>query len=72
MWRINLGRHKNGSLVFIAQPFNILPDIIAGLGVQANRGFIQEKQAGAVEQSPHDFQPAAHPTGVSLDQAVFM
>ncbi len=50
---------------------NILPEVVAGLGVETECRFVEEKDRGVVEQSPGNLEAPAHAAGERLDNVVF-
>ena len=49
---------------------DIFPDVPPGLGVQTQRGLVQEQDVGMVHQASGDLQPPLHPARVVLQENV--
>ena len=58
-----VGGHQHGDLPLGAQPAEIGPDALAGLGVEPDRRLVEQQDLGIVDQRPGDLEPALHARG---------
>ena len=49
---------------------DVLPEMVAGLRVKAERGFIEKEHRRVVEKAAGDLKAAPHPAGECLDDII--
>ena len=49
---------------------DVVPEVVAGLGVKAERGFIEEEDRRVVEKAAGDLKAPPHPAGEGLDNII--
>ena len=59
--------HQHGDVLFVAQHLQILPQIAAGAGIEARGRFIEQQNAGMMQQAFREFDAALHASGKSFD-----
>ena len=65
-----VGGEENGDVFGLVHVADVVPDMVAGLGVEAERGFVEEEDVGVVEQTAGDFETAFHAAGVAFGEVV--
>ena len=65
-----LGREEDGDALLDAEPVHVAPDGLAADGVEAGRRFIQEEDAGSVDEGRGEIEAALHAAGIRADGAI--
>ena len=58
---------EDGDVLLIAQHREVLPEVAPGAGIEAGGGFVEQQDAGMMQQSFGQFEAALHAAGESLD-----
>ena len=51
---------EDGGVFGFVEVLDVCPKLVAALRVEAERGLIEEKNFGSVQQAARDFEPALH------------
>ena len=65
-----VSRVEDGDAVLAVQLTDALEDVVAGLGIDADGGLVEEEDAGFVEQADGEIGAARHAAGVAADRDV--
>src|SRR5690625_1403456 len=64
-----MGRHDHTQIPLLLQRVQVVPDARPGLGVETDGRFVQEQDAGVMDEGAGDLEPSFHSTGQLSDQA---
>ena len=65
-----MGGEKDGYAFGFVDMFDVVPELVAALGVEAEGRLIEEENLGNLEEAAGDFQAAFHAAGKGFDEAV--
>jgi len=65
-----VGGENNGDSLRVVQGLDVLPEMVAGLGVKAQCRFIEEEHLWFMQEPAGDLEPPPHPAGEGLDETV--
>ena len=61
---------EDGDVFGLVEMLDVGPELIAGLRIEAERGLVEKKNFGSVQQTARDFESALHASGKFLHEFV--
>ena len=58
---------QHAHVLFVAEDCQVLPEIAAGAGVEAGRGFVEKEDSGMMQEALRQFNAALHASGECFD-----
>ena len=65
-----MGGEDDRDPLLLCKRCDVGPEMVAGLGIEAERGFVEEENRGMVEQAAGDLEAPPHTAGEGLDNII--